>query len=290
MPVPPAVPRADDAALLTSLADPATSHDSGEYAVLDGSRLAYLVTGGRADLFAVRRRIGSEPHSRERGHCHFLATFRPGTVVPSSTVLGAWQLVLAPLAGAAIRPLSAARLRGLGYGGVAEPVDEADSLVPAPRALPVLAAALARGIDAALLALADALRAGCPPSRAAPIGPGLVVSLDAGASVTGDGMVGWLRVAGGHARRNGEHAAVFGGAEPALLAGRDWLVVDGPAIVESMGTADLLAAGHLPAALDHHTVLTLRSIEARIGAVGGAGGVPVWPPGRVADPDLNDCC
>jgi hypothetical protein len=285
MPLPPVVPRADDAALLASLTDPSTAPGCGEYAVLDGGRPAYLVTGGRADLFAVRRGLGPPPRAREGGHCHFLTTFGPGAVVPSSTALGAWQLVLAPLPGTVIRPLSATRLCDLGYAGVAEPV-HADTLVPAPRATPVLAAALARAIDAALLVFADALRAGCPPARAAPIGPGLVVSLEAGASVTGDGMVSWLRVAGGHARRNGEQAAVFGGAEPALLAGRDWLVVDRPAIVESMGTSDLLTAGHLPEALDHHIVLALRSIETRI----GAGGAPVWPPGGLTTPDLNDCC
>jgi hypothetical protein len=92
---------------------------------------------------------------------------------------------------------------------------------------------------------------------------GQIVSLDAGAAVTGDGGVGWLRVAGGHARRNGEDATVFGGAEPALLSGRDWIVVDGPATVEATGTADLLATGHLPAALDQHLVLTLRAIDSR---------------------------
>jgi hypothetical protein len=288
MQVPPVLPRAADGALLAALTDQPVSTD-GDRIVLDGRKLAYLVTDGRADLFAVRRGVCPVVQGQFQGH--FLASVGSGTVVPSATVLGAWQLVLVPVGGARIRPLSARRLRGIGYGGVAETSEPTDILVPAPRAIPVLAAALARAIDSALLALADALRTGCPPTHAMPIDPGLVVSLDAGAAVAGNGQVGWLRVAGGHARRNGEHAAVFGGAEPALLAGCDWLVMDGPATVEALGTADLLTSGHLPAALDHHAVLTLRAIESQIEAYGEAGGEPTWPPPPdQPGPDLNESC
>jgi hypothetical protein len=262
MQVPPAFRRADDAALLTGLVDPTAGDGTAERTVLDGRRLAYLVAHGRADLFAVPRRIGPEPHGRG----HFLGTFGQGTVMPSSTVLGAWQLVLAPLPGTRIQPLSTARLRGIGYGGVGDLAEPPDLLVPAPRAVSVLVAALARGLDTALYTLADALRTGSPPPHAMAIGPGQIVSLEACAAVTGDGGVSWLRIAGGHARRNGEDSAVFGGAEPALLCGHDWIVVDGPATAESTSTSDLLVTGHLPAALDQHMVLTLRAIDGRIAA------------------------
>jgi hypothetical protein len=275
MQVPPAFRRADDAALLTGLVDPMTGDgtvtDDGtaERIVLDGRRLAYLVAHGRADVFAVSRPIGPEP-----GRRHFLGTFGQGAVVPSTTALSAWQLVLAPASDTRVRPLSTGRLRGIGYGGVGDLAEPADLLVPAPRAVSVLVAALARGLDAALCTLSDALHAGEPPPHAMAIGPGQIISLDAGAAVTSDGDVSWLRVAGGHARRNGEDAAVFGGAEPALLCGRDWIVVDGPATAESTSTADLLATGHLPAALDQHMVLTLRAIDGRITEDGDpAGGV-----------------
>ncbi|HEX5401710.1 MAG TPA: hypothetical protein VFX16_05345 [Pseudonocardiaceae bacterium] len=266
MQVPPAFRRADDAALLTGLVDPTTGPDPAavdQRTVLDGRRLAYLVAHGRADLFAVPRRIGPEPHGRG----HFLGTFGQGTVVPSSTVLGAWQLALAPLPGTVILPLNTERLRGIGYGGVGDLAEPPDLLVPAPRAVSVLVAALARGLDAALFTLAEALRSGAPPPHAMAVESGQIVSLEAGAAVTSDGGVSWLRVAGGHARRNDEDAAVFGGAEPALLAGRDWIVVDGPATAESIRTSDLLVTGHLPAALDQHLVLTLRGIEGVIGRI-----------------------
>jgi hypothetical protein len=250
----PAFPRADDAALLAGLA---AGPGGTEPVVLDGRRLAYLVTGGSAELVAVPRSLGRVA----RRPSHPLTTIGPGAVMPSSTVLGAWQLVLAPEPGTLVRPLGTGRLRSIGYVDADDPQDP---LVPAPRAVSTLVAALARAMDAALFALAEGLRVGRPPGGALAVGAGQVVSLAAGAAVTGDGGVGWLRVAGGHARRNGEHATVFGGAEPALLAGRDWITVDGPATVEALGTADLLRTGHLPAALDHHLLLTLRTIDHRV--------------------------
>jgi hypothetical protein len=111
-----------------------------------------------------------------------------------------------------------------------------------------------------------------------PLGDAQLVSLAAGSALVGDGTVTWLRVAGGHIRRNGEHAAVFGGPEPALLAGRDWIVADGPCTVESVRTSALLVAGQLSAAIDHHTVLTLRTIEQLLVGDEPLGSPPTWPP------------
>src|SRR5205807_4192661 len=131
-----------------------------------------------------------------------LARIAPGAVLPSSTVLGAWQLVLAPLPGTSIRPLGPRRLRQLGFGGPAE--SGADPLVPPPRAVPVLVAALARGLDVGLLAVADSLRVIPAPAGCVPLGDAQLVSLAAGSALGGDGTVAWLRVAGAHIRRNGD--------------------------------------------------------------------------------------
>ncbi|HEX3649662.1 MAG TPA: hypothetical protein VHV49_14655 [Pseudonocardiaceae bacterium] len=262
MHVPPAFQRSDDIALLAELADPESGPGQAadrpdDTVLLDGRRVGYLVAQGRVDLVAVRWRVTADQDQRG----HHIATLGQGAVIPSSTALGAWQLAVAPNAGTRLRPLNTGRLRAIGYG---EPSAAPNSLVPVPRAVSVVVAALARGLDVALIIIADALRTGQPPPHAMPIGPGQFMSLDAGAAVTADGGVCWLRVAGGHARRNGEGATVFGGAEPALLAGHDWIAVDGPATAEATTTADLLATGHLPAALDQHMVLTLRSIEQRL--------------------------
>ncbi|HEY3611375.1 MAG TPA: hypothetical protein VGL06_28035 [Pseudonocardiaceae bacterium] len=271
MHVPSAYRHEADIALLTGL-----TADAPESVpvLLDGRQSAYLVSHGDADLYAMRRTGFPQPLIAGT----LLTRIEQGTVLPSSTVLGAWQLVLAPLPGTRIRPLRTGRLRQLRFGGPADCDGPAAQLVPPPRAISAPAAALARGLDAGLLAIADALRVGGPPSDAASLSGTELVSLAAGCALAGDGQVSWLRVAGGHIRRNGDHGAVFGGPEPALLAGRDWIVADGPCTVESVRTAALLVAGQLPAAIDHHTVLTLRTIEQLL--IGGEppGSPPTWPP------------
>lgn len=265
--------RETDVALLATLAE----RDEDGPVLLDGRRAAYLVTDGVADLYAVRRTGYPSPLAAGT----FVARIEPGTVLPSSTVLGAWQWVLAGLPGTRVRPLRSGRLRRLGFGGPAEVTpDAADSVVPSPRAVPVLVGALARALDSALLAVAGAVRGGAPPVAAVRLGGERLLSLAAGSAVVGDGgAVSWLRVAGGHIRRNGEAGALFGGPEPALLAGRDWVVADGPCTVEAAHTSELLVAGQLPAAIDQHTVLTLRTLE-RLLAAGDepSGPSPAWPP------------
>lgn len=275
MHVPSAFRRETDVTLLATFAE----RDEAGPVLLDGRRVAYLVTGGEADLYAVRRTGFPAPLADGS----FVARIEPGTVLPSSTVLGAWQLVLAGLPGTRVRPLRTARLRQLGLGGPAElEPDHHAPLVPPPRAIPVLVAALARGLDAGLLAVAEALRPGVPPADAVPLAGERLLSLAGGSAVigggVGDGTVSWLRVAGGHIRRNGEAAAVFGGPEPALLAGRDWIVADGPCTVEATHTADLLVTGALPAAIDQHIVLTLRGLERLLAGGESPASPPAWPP------------
>lgn len=226
---------------------------------LDGTHPAYAVLRGHAEIVAAPRRIGDGPSCRAQR----LGTVEAGAVVPSSTALGAWQLVLVPGAGTSVRSLSVDRLREVGYGAVAEPPDPGP--IPVPRGASAPVQALARGIDATLRVLAAALRTGSPPAHAVAIRPGQIVSLESGAVVRGAPEVGWVRVAGGHGYRNDELDTVFGGTEPALLAGDDWIVVDGPATAEATPTTDLLVAGQLPGVLDQHLVCVLRTIARRFG-------------------------
>ena len=180
MHVPSAFRRETDVALLATLAE----RDEDGPVLLDGRRAAYLVTDGVADLYAVRR--AGYPPPLAAGT--FVARIEPGTVLPSSTVLGAWQWVLAGLPGTRIRPLRSARLRQLGFGGPAEVAPEdTDSLVPPPRAVSVLVAALSRAVDRALLAVAPAVRCGVPPAGAVPLGDERLLSLAAGSAVVVDG-------------------------------------------------------------------------------------------------------
>jgi hypothetical protein len=103
------------------------------------------------------------------------------------------------------------------------------------------------------------------------------VSLATASVLAGDGRVNWLRVAGGHVRRNGDPAAVFGGRDPVLLAGRDWIVADGPCTVEALHTEDLLRAGDLPDALDRHAVVTLRTVDTRLSGLRPRTAAARWP-------------
>lgn len=246
---------ADDSALLAGLAD---DRCVGGRVLLDGARPAYVVLRGCADVVALPRPGVAAPATGR-----LLGTVGHGAVVPSSTALGAWQLMLVPHRGAAVRALLPTRLRELGYGSVAQPSD--GGAIPAPRAVSRLVAALAAGIDMTLAMLATALRGPRPPAPAAVIRAGQIVSLDAGSAVRGGVGIGWVRVAGGHAHRNGEQDEVFGGAEPVLLGGEDWLVVDGPSTAEVTCTADLLAGGQLPVVLDQYLAGTLRAIDRRFG-------------------------
>jgi hypothetical protein len=63
-----------------------------------------------------------------------------------------------------------------------------------------------------------------------------------------------------------------------LLAGRDWVVAAGPCTVEAVRTSELLVAGQLPAAIDQHTVLTLRNLERLLAGDEPTGPSPAWPP------------
>jgi hypothetical protein len=272
MHVPSAFHYRDGAVLLAELADPAPV--AAGPLVLDGHRPAYLVVSGEAEVIAVRRRACPRPPSAG----HVLARFGPGSVVPSSTALGAWQLVLVPDADATISALHPGRLHRVGFGGLAQPAEPTDILVPPPRAVSLVATALSRGLDGVLLAIADALRVAPAPASAADVGRLGLVSLATGSALAGDGGVNWLRVAGGHVRRNGDPAAVFGAREPVLLAGRDWIVADGPCTVEAQHTEGLLAVGDLPDALDQHAVVTLRTVDALLSALEPHSAPPEsWP-------------
>jgi hypothetical protein len=268
--VPSAFHHRDGAAPLAELASPGPV-PAGPL-VLDGHRPAYAVARGEAELVAVRRGNCGRPRSG-----HVLARFGPGAVVPSSSALGAWQLALLPDPGAELRALDPRALRRVGFGGLADEPEPPDTLVPPQRAVSALAAALCRGLDGVLLAVADALRPGPPPDSAADVGRTGLVSLAAGSVLAGDGRVNWLRVAGGHVRRNSDPGAVFGAREPVLLAGRDWIVADGLCTVEALRTDDLLAAGDLATTLDQHAVVTLRTLDSLLTDLEPPTAVDRWP-------------
>jgi NHLM bacteriocin system ABC transporter ATP-binding protein len=293
---------------------------------LAGPEAGYLVQGGEADLFAVRRHIGGRPSRR-----HHVARVPDGAFVPSSTAIGAWQLILVPLPGTALRALPPggltlverhARLTARARPGTPAAAENgspprasaSQHSVGAPARVEI-ATALAAAVDLALLATADAVRRGQPPREASTLQPGQIVSVPEGGALTGAAGVWWLRSLGGCLRRNGGGPGdVSGGHELLLLAGRDWVVAESACAVETLSTSDLLGAGELRGAVDQHVARLLRVVEARIeeadaallrtvelrkradaelvaGAarrsIGVIGAGGGWPPDEAAETDLH---
>ncbi|MBQ1033360.1 ATP-binding cassette domain-containing protein [Micromonospora sp. C97] len=222
---------------------------------LDGPAAGWLITGGEADLFAVRR-AGMSPSRR-----HHVARLPAGGLVPTSTAIGAWQLILVPLPGTELRGLSRRHLsvleRHVRLGRVA---DEGASL----RAR-VAATELVAAVDLVLVAVADALRRGQAPRQASTLQGREIISLAQGSAVTSTGGAWWLRSAGGQLRRNdGGPAEMSGERELLLVAERDWVVAESACAVESHGSWDLLVNGQLRSAVDQHVARLLRMVEIRI--------------------------
>ncbi|MGC4813187.1 ATP-binding cassette domain-containing protein [Micromonospora sp. DT228] len=222
---------------------------------LDGPVAGWLVAGGEADLFAVRR-AGMSPSRR-----HHVARLPAGGLVPTSTAIGAWQLILVPLPGTELRGLSRRHLslleRHVRLGRVA---DEGVSL----RAR-TAATELVEAVDLVLVTVADALRRGQAPREASTLCGREIISLAQGSALTSTGGAWWLRSAGGQLRRNdGGPAEMSGERELLLVTERDWVVAESPCAVESHGSWDLLVNGQLRSAVDQHVARLLRMVETRI--------------------------
>ncbi|MGW5580160.1 ATP-binding cassette domain-containing protein [Micromonospora chokoriensis] len=222
---------------------------------LDGPVAGWLVTGGEADLFAVRR-AGMSPSRR-----HHVARLPAGGLVPTSTALGAWQLILVPLPGAELRGLSQRSLALLErHVRLDRPADEG----PSRRAW-TAATEMVGAVDLVLVTVADALRRGQAPREASTLSGREIVSLAQGSALTSTGGAWWLRSAGGQLRRNdGGPVEMSGEHELLLIAERDWVVAESACAVESQGSWDLLVAGQLRSAVDQHVARLLRVVESRI--------------------------
>jgi NHLM bacteriocin system ABC transporter ATP-binding protein len=206
---------------------------------LDAGAAACLVVGGDADLFAVP----DEGRARQ----HFVARVGAGSLVPCPTTSGRWRLELAALPGTGLRRLARSDVDGLLRGADGDPA----------------ALAFADGLDAALLAIADAVREGQSPREAIALQPRQILSLVEGGAVTGNSHVWWVRTVGGHVLRNDEPRGGLS-TDLALLAGRDWIVADTACTLESLSSAELLATGELWPAVDRYLTRLLRVVEGRI--------------------------
>jgi NHLM bacteriocin system ABC transporter ATP-binding protein len=174
------------------------------------------VVGGQADLFA--HRLGAVGEATKR---HFIARIPAGSVIA--------QMPAEPLA------IEAVALPGATLSDVPEgPLD----------------AGLVRGIDAALLAIADSVRALSGPRNATLLQPNQMLSAAPGTALRGNSQVWWLRILGGEVRVNGRDLARDpAGRDLVVLSGRDWLEVQQACTIETLSSMDLQSAGLLESAL-----------------------------------------
>jgi NHLM bacteriocin system ABC transporter ATP-binding protein len=190
-----------------------------------------LVGGGQADLFAHRAGAAGEQTKR-----HFVARIPAGSVVP--------PVPAGPLA------IEVVALPGTMLGDVP----------PGP-----LNASLVDGIDTALLAIANSVRARSGPRNATVLQPHQIVSAAAGTALMGNAHVWWLRTVGGAIRVNGR--PVGRGPDDAdliVLSGRDWIEVEQACTIEAQSSMDVLAAGLLEGALAAYLRRLLDVIDQRI--------------------------
>src|SRR5579863_5773650 len=161
------------------------------------------VADGHADLFAHRPGPAGQATKR-----HFVARIPAGSVIP--------QVPAGPLA-IEVVALPGATLRDLPAG----PLDA--GLVP--------------GIDGALLAIADSVRALSGPRNATLLQPHQILSAAPGTALRGNSQVWWLRIVGGAVRVNG-HGLVrdVGNDDLVVLSGRDWIEVEQACTIETLGS------------------------------------------------------
>jgi NHLM bacteriocin system ABC transporter ATP-binding protein len=189
------------------------------------------VTGGQADLFAHRPGADGQPTRR-----HFVARIEDGGIIPA--------LPDGPLAIEAV-PLPGTTLR---------------HVPPGP-----LAAGQVPAVDTALLAIANSVRATGAPRDATILAPHQILSAAPGTTLMGNSSVWWLRIVGGAVRINGRGVAPgTAGADLIVLSGRDWIEVETACTIETMSSADLVAAGLLDRALTAYLRRLLAVIDERV--------------------------
>jgi NHLM bacteriocin system ABC transporter ATP-binding protein len=189
------------------------------------------VTGGQADLFAHRPAADGRPTRR-----HFVARVEHGGIIPC--------LPDGPLAIEAV-PLPGTTL---------------SHVPPGP-----LAAGQVPGVDTALLAIANSVRARGAPRDATVLQPHQILSAAPGTTLMGNSTVCWLRIVGGTVRVNGRGVTLgTADADLIVLSGRDWIEVETACTIETLGSADLLAAGLLDDALTAYLGRLLAVIDERV--------------------------
>ena len=228
--------------------------------VLTDMRRVLLVEYGDVDLFAVRLADG-KPVGRWTPLCRVPA----GAILLSSPDGPRHRLVGRPVPGTVLSYLPVDRLTGLSARHAVSDKEAGRivrSLSPADFAIAVRQ--LVRGLEAGLVALASAQRAGLPPREFTPLVPGAITRAGPGRPVRSIDGVQWVRVSSGVVTPPEVGGRLTAGADVCVTE-RDWLVtVDQPAELLARSTADLLAEGSLWSRLITHWTRLMYWVDRRV--------------------------
>jgi NHLM bacteriocin system ABC transporter ATP-binding protein len=224
--------------------------------VLDDLGRVLLVEYGQVDLFAVRLENG-----RPAGRWMPLCRVSAGTALIGAPRGPRHSIVGRAVPGAVLSFLPIGLLSGLSarYAVHDRPTGRAIRSL-SPTEYVVAVRQLTQGIDAGIAALDDALPRELPPRKFVPLAPRGITSLaDEAAARSIDG-VQWVEISQGFARQSVLTGRMTVGGQFCLTE-RDWLVTEGPTLLTSRHTSDLLADGSLWARLLTHTVRLLYAVD-----------------------------
>jgi NHLM bacteriocin system ABC transporter ATP-binding protein len=227
--------------------------------VLNDMRRVLLVEHGEVDLFAVRV-VDGQPTGRWTPLCRVPA----GTALLSSPRGPKHSIVGRAVPGAVLSYLPVDRLTGLSARhAVADGAAGRAVRGLSPVGFAVAVRQLVQGIEAGLVALADTLSGELPPRKFVPLVPRGVTELTDHAAVRSIDGVQWVYVESGVARGNGLAGRLTIGGHICLTE-RDWLVTEGPAVLVSRATGELLADGSLWGKLITHASRLLYAMDRRV--------------------------
>jgi NHLM bacteriocin system ABC transporter ATP-binding protein len=227
--------------------------------LLNDLRRVLLVEHGEVDLFAVRL-VDGQPTGRWTPLCRVPS----GTILWSSPRGPKHSIVGRAVPGAVLSYLPVERLTGLsarhavGDGAAGRVIRDLS-----PVGFAVAVRQLVVGIEAGLIALADALRGELPPRKFVPLVPRGVTELTDHAAVRSIDGVQWVYVESGVARGNGLAGRLTAGGHMCLTE-RDWMITEGPALLLSRATGELLADGSLWGKLITHASRLLYAVDRRV--------------------------
>ncbi|MFJ5879998.1 NHLP bacteriocin export ABC transporter permease/ATPase subunit [Kitasatospora cineracea] len=233
--------------------------DPAALLVLDDPDRVTMVDQGAVDLFAVRM-----SEDGPQGRWNFLYRAEQGTVLLGAAPGPAHSLVGRPVPGTRLSSSTVGTLQDLFAGPVRSAAAGRGRTAGPPELDPVVRR-FVDGLDLGVSALAGPLREALPPRTFTPLDPGARTVLAASAAARSVDGVQWVTVVEGTVRvGEGLLSAPLGPGGELCMTERDWLTAEGPALLDSRSSHELLADGGLWDHLRAYAERMLHSVDRRI--------------------------